>query len=573
VKPITRFAVNATTGWSNVLVGGAAAMLTVGLLVRELSHERYGVTVLLNWLVIVLLMVDAGIRTAMGRQLAEHIAAGNLRRVNELVASVLFTFAAAAALMQLAVMATAGPLVDFLNVTGPDRSTTVALVCYFVVPYALMQFVTAILGALVEAKHRFDMADGAHIAEVVSRTILVFAIVGWLELDLHGWAVAMLASKAIGLALAILAAIRVVPTLRVSGRHLRRDTFRELAPLAGVSFLQQVFLKFTAQTDPPVLSNRFGPAAVGYYAPALFLVTFAQPFPAVLSRQLRPLTTAYYTQGRFDLIRELLVRGTRLGTLMTVPFTVLFLAFAFPLVHFWLGPGYEITSWTLIVWALADFSTNATSAQWQVMLGINRVRYLTAVQTISSALNVVCSIAIVVYARYAGWPLLWAIPAIVVPTIFFNLARRAIITVHVVRALDVPLGYYMRQGFLSGLIIGLFLAALALGMQWLLPADTHAILIAEVALTALVWVPLTWTIGLDHRDRHRVRQLWDGLTSRVRGVVEEPSVADQEAVELGDHATLPLATTGDGLDSTATVSDALEQTSEESASALQRPAS
>lgn len=573
MKPFTRFAVNATTGWFNVLVGGAAAMLTVGLLVRELSHERYGVTVLLNWLVIVLLMVDAGIRTAMGRQLAEHIAARNLRRVNELVSSVLITFTAAAAVIQLGVIATAGLLVDFLKVTGPDRSTTVLLVCYFVVPYALMQFITAILGALVEAEHRFDLADGAHIAEVVGRTILVFAIVGWLELDLHGWAIAMLASKALGLALAVWAAIRVVPTLRVKGSLVRRDAVGELAPLAGVSFLQQLFLKFTAQTDPPVLSNRFGPAAVGYYAPALFLVTFAQPFPAVLSRQLRPLTTALYTQGRFDQIRELLVRGTRLGTLMTVPFTVLFLAFAFPIVRFWLGPGYEITSWTLVMWAIADFSTNATSAQWQVMLGINRIRYLTAVQSISSALNVACSVAVVFYAQYVGWPLSWAIPSIVAPTIVFNLARRSIITVHVVRTLDISLRYYLRQGMLSGLIIGLLLAAAAGTMQWLVPAETFTILIVEILLTALTWVPLAWGIGLDHRDRQRVRQLWDGLTTRVRGFVGTPSVADQEAVELGDHATLPLAATNHDPASSTTVSDSLEQTAEEPATPLERPAS
>ncbi|MGD9647008.1 MAG: lipopolysaccharide biosynthesis protein [Pirellulales bacterium] len=573
MKPITRFAVNATTGWSNVLVGGAAAMLTVGLLVRELSHARYGITVLLNWLVIMLLMVDVGIRTAMGRQLAEHIAAGNSRRVNELITSVVVAFTAGAAMMQVIVLATAGPLVDVLNVTGPDRPTTVLLVCYFVVPYALMQFITAILGALVEAEHRFDLADGAHIAEVVSRTILIFAIVGWLELDLHGWAAAMLASKVVGLSLAIVAAIRVVPTLRVTGRHLRRDAFTELAPLAGVSFVQQIFLKFTAQTDPPVLSNRFGPSAVAYYAPALFLVTFAQPFPAVLSRQLRPLTTAYYTQGRFDMIRELLVRGTRLGTLMTVPFTVLFLAFAFPIVHFWLGPGYEITSWTLIAWALADFSLNATSAQWQVMLGINHVRFLTAVQTVCSTLNVACSVVLVVYARYAGWPLLWAIPAIVVPTIFFNLLRRSIITVHVVRTLDVPLAYYLNKSFVSGLVIALLLAGLAFGLQWVVPAETRMVLIAEVGLTVLVWVPLTWAIGLDQRDRQRVQELWAGLSNRVRGVVAQPSLADQNAVELGDHAALPLATTSSDLDTTTTVSDAVDQTTEESSEAMNRPAS
>lgn len=517
MKPTTRFALNATTGWLNVVVAGAASFWIVAFLNDKLTREQYGITVLMYWLVVMLLMIDAGIRTAMGRQLAEHIAAGNLRRINELVTSVLTGFTVAALLVEVAVIASAGLIVDFLNIDGPDRAAAIALVRYFVVPYALMQFVTAILGALVEAEHRFDLVDVAHIAETVSRALLIFLAISPLGYALHGWAGAMLISKAVGLVLTAVVAWRVVPTLRVTLPHLRRDVVNELSGLAGVTFVQQLVLKLTSQTDVPILARGYGPAAPALYNPALLLVTFAQPFSAVLSRQLRPLATAYFTSGRHDLVRELLVRGTRIGALMAVPFTVVFLAFAFPIVRFWLGTGFDATSWTLIAWAVADLASNATGAQWQVMLGVNRVSFLTAVQTIGAAINIAASVAIVAWAMTAGWPMEQAIPAIVIPTIVLSWLQRAVITVHVARTLEVGLGHYLLHGFASAVVVGAILAAVAFGVQLLMPAVTPVALVAEIGMTVLVWAPLAWWLGFDAHDRRRALEAVSALRKRFGG--------------------------------------------------------
>ena len=514
MKPTTRFALNATTGWLNVVVAGAASFWIVAFLVDQMPRERYGVIVLMTWLVGMLLMVDAGIRTAMGRQLAEHIAAGNLSRINELVTSVLAGFSVAAIVAEAVVFAGAGLIVDLLKITGPDRVVAIALVRYFVVPYALMQFVTAILGALVEAEHRFDLVDAAHIAEIVSRASLIALAVGLWQFDLHGWAGAMLISKGIGLALTFLVAWRVVPTLRLGGGNLRRNVVDELSSLAGVTFVQQLVLKLTSQTDVPLLSSRYGPASAAFYNPALLLVTFAQPFSAVLSRQLRPLATAYFTSGRHDLVRELLVRGTRIGALMAVPFTVVFLAFAFPIVRFWLGEGFDATSWTLIAWAVADLVSNAMGAQWQVMLGVNRVRFLTAVQTIAAAINIAASVVIVFWAKAAGWPMEWAIPAIVLPTIVLSWLQRAVITMHVTRTLEVGLGHYLLHGFAAAVVVGAILAAVACSVQLLAPATTPVALLAEIGLTMLVWAPLAWWLGFDAHDRRRALEAVAALRKR-----------------------------------------------------------
>lgn len=562
MKPTTRFALNATTGWLNVLVAGAASFWIVAFLVDNMPRERYGVIVLMTWLVGMLLMIDAGIRTAMGRQLAVHIAAGNLSRLNELVTTVLTGFTVAAIVAEVVAFAAAGLIVDLLNITGPDRVVAIALVRYFVVPYALMQFVTAILGALVEAEHRFDLVDAAHIAEIVSRALLIALAVGPLRFDLHGWAGAMLISKGIGLALTFVVAWRVVPTLYLGGRNLRRNVVDELSSLAGVTFVQQLVLKLTSQTDVPLLSNRFGPAAAAFYNPALLLVTFAQPFSAVLSRQLRPLATAYFTSGRHDLVRELVVRGTRIGALMAVPFTVVFLAFAFPLVQFWLGKGFEATSWTLIAWAVADLASNATGAQWQVMLGVNRVRFLTAVQTIAAAINIAASVAIVIWAKAAGWPMELAIPAIVVPTIVLSWAQRAVITVHVARTLDVGLGHYLMHGFASAVVVGAILAAVAFGVQLLVPAVTPVALVAEIGLTMMVWAPLAWWLGFDAHDRRRVLGVWEIVKNRALGgqATSQPELERIDSTPGNSHDD---AANGNEDVSDATVSDALDQTAED----------
>ena len=86
----TRIAVNQITRWGATLVQGLIAFSMVPLLIRFLGKDGYGIVTLLIAVVAMCAMADFGLRTALGRHLAEELARGQHPRFNELFSSAVY---------------------------------------------------------------------------------------------------------------------------------------------------------------------------------------------------------------------------------------------------------------------------------------------------------------------------------------------------------------------------------------------------------------------------------------------------------------------------------------------------
>jgi hypothetical protein len=141
------------------------------------------------------------------------------------------------------------------------------------------------------------------------------------------------------------------------------------------------------------------------------------------------------------------------------------------------------------------------------MLGMNRVRYLVTVQTIAALVNVAASIALVAWLVARGASTNTCILAIIVPTLIVAWIQRLVVSMHVAREIGLGLGRYFYHGYLPPLVVGACLALVGVVVRWALPHATWPSLVLSVLLVGLAWLPMTWWLGFDDEDRHRVRRL------------------------------------------------------------------
>src|SRR5690606_189558 len=121
------------------------------------------------------------------------------------------------------------------------------------------------------------------------------------------------------------------------------------------------------RTDPAILIGYLGTGAMAFYQPGLLVVDGVAPFVYGLVRQFTPMAAAMFVQGKEDQVQGLLIRGSRFAYMMGGPICIVVACFAHAFVeHVWLGPGYSVAAWVLIIWAIRSLALFAGSSQWPV---------------------------------------------------------------------------------------------------------------------------------------------------------------------------------------------------------------
>ncbi|MBX9788393.1 MAG: hypothetical protein K2Y37_05715 [Pirellulales bacterium] len=513
----SRLAWNTATKWLSSLLAAVVAIYLVRYQRLELGQEGFGAVSLLTWIVVVMLLCDGGLRAALGRHVAEQIALGNHQRLNELFNSSLAFVLAIGAVLAVVCLVAAEPLVEAMNFAPSQRADAIVLVRYFVSASVMLSFVAPTFGALIEAYHRFDVVDFAHLAEVLLRLVLMVLAIGVMNWGIYGWAFALLVAQVVLTVINVAAAFRVCPALALRPRYVRRDAIAQTISLGGLVFLYQSAIKINDLTDPAVISRFLSSNGQGFYRPAQMAVTSAYPFVAGLSRQMKPLIAAYDAQGEGAAIREVLLRGTRLTILLSTPFCVMLTCFAFPIVRVWLVGDNEPTAWVLMTLALADVSTHVRETQGFVMTGLNRVRFITIVQLIGGLLSVIAGVVCTWWLYHRGWGY-YSIIGVAMPAVVAGWTQTLVISVYVGNATGLGAGRYLLEGFSRPLIVLVLASCGGLALNYLVSPDTLASLIACTAIMGVICAALGWTIGFDAVDRARVQGLLNRFARRVRAI-------------------------------------------------------
>ena len=314
-----------------------------------------------------------------------------------------------------------------------------------------------------------------------------------------------MASQLAGIFWLTLVVVRKYPWLRVSLSRVDMSQLRALGHLGGHMYVLQLTRMLAFQADPIVLTTFLGPAAAGIYRAGTRLTEASRPLITSISDQLLPLTTGSFVRRDTDDLQALLLRGTRLTFLFGLLVCSTILVVAPPLGQLWLGaslgPMTGVAVQVITLCALAELVEYASAAQWPVLLGMKRLRFLLAVQVPTSILNLGLSCYLVGFTEVG-------IPGVVLATLAVGLIRRPLLCWYTARLCGLSLGRYFRESYLRPLVV--LVVTLVCGYALRLTCCTAATVTDVVLLiagTGLGWLAATLWVGLLPDERAEGRRL------------------------------------------------------------------
>ncbi|MBA7714540.1 hypothetical protein ES703_123566 [subsurface metagenome] len=440
----------------------------------------------------------------MGRHLAEQVATENTQRFNELVSTGLLGNLAIGSSLASMCFIFAPFLTQPFKVPEVLEAQAVFLIRWYGSISILFSFILPIYTATITSNNRFDLQNYITTSLGVLRGVLIFAILGLTGTGLYGWAGVMLVSRAILILVTRHFARGVWPELKVSFKYVRRDAFGVLLSLGGILFLLQLTSLLSQHADPIILTTILGPAAVALYKPGLILVVAAQPLVKALVDQLHPLATGYHTTGHSRELQSILIRGTRYTLLMAIPVCVVLGVFAHPITKIWLfsslGNDYRITAWVLSGWALIAFFNYASGAQWPVLLGMRRLKFVVWTQLPLAVVNIIVSIFLVRYTSLG-------VVGVVVATVIIGMIRRPVLVVYTALVVGLRPREYFMQSYFRPLLVLLIHTAIAMVIRFGIHIDRLMVLAMCVVFVGICWLGLCWWVGFDKNDRQSIRAL------------------------------------------------------------------
>jgi O-antigen/teichoic acid export membrane protein len=493
--------INVASQWASFVLLGAIGVFLVPFLIRELGRDLYGLTVLLGVIVTFAEIADLGLRAALGRHLAEAITLGDTDTFNRLASTAAGIWLSVGTIMAGVWVAFAADIVDFLDIPSQIRADVLPLIVAFGAASILLAFVDPIFSAILSSNNRFDVINSLQAGFGLLVGILLLSVLSVTSYGIYAWAVVTLGCKLFFLGFKAFAAARLVPTFRLSPSLIDGSSFRKLFSLSGFLFFLNLTNILSVNADPIIISRFLGPGTLALYNPGLGLSSRVRPMVLALANQLYPVTTRFHSTGEKAQMESALFLGTRITFSMGVGIFAVLGLFSQDICRVWLkgtlGDDYRIAGQVLLAWALIDLFQAAAGTQWAVMIGKNKVRFVTYTQFPLSVVNILASIYLVGYTDLG-------VLGVLIPTVLIGAFRRLLTTVYVNRLLALRLRDYFREAYLRPLIISSILIPAGVLLRIYVRVESVLDLTVVVALTAMLWFALFFTLGVKGCERSTV---------------------------------------------------------------------
>jgi O-antigen/teichoic acid export membrane protein len=508
VRDEARLIFNSLLSYGSQAVTAAVGLFMVPYLIGALGHDRYGVIGIAGSILTLVVLIELGLRPAAARQFTRFLHLGEHERANELASTALLAYAGIGVTIVAVAVLVGDAFLAVMQLTDPLRAEAWPMLVVVAASFAVV-LLQAPYEAALASRLRYDVTQYCQAGGAVFRAALIVLTFSFWRPALIVWAGAALLWSAVSLLIHRQRAHVHVSSLDLRRAHVSRRGARDLVTFGAWASVNRLAQWLSEYSGPMIVSAYLGPQAVALYTPAIVLVVALQPLHRAFLGQLTPVVTRFHAEGAVERIARVLERSTRYGLLIGGGAIVLVAALAFPLIRLWLGEGFAVTALVLIAWCMRSLLQAAAGGSFAVFMGTGEVRVV-------ALINVVLALGGVSAALYLIDQTRLGVLAPALAMLAAQVVRSAIWFLVVTRIADLNRLRYLRRAFAGPLLCLAVLGSVALGVQHCLVVPDLIELVAAAAGAGVVFLALTWALGLNAEDRSKVRGYAQSLRRRAR---------------------------------------------------------
>jgi len=508
-----RWVINIASNYLRVIVGIAVMFFLIPFMVSRLGVDMFGLWSLIFAVVGLFGLLDLGFATAAMKYVAELTASSDHARRNEVLATLLVVYTVLGILCLVLVAILAGPASGWFDLPA-DQARPFTLALWLIGTVVAINFPASLVKAILIGSGRMHLVNGI---ELVITLVNAALIVILLEagFGLVGVAIATAATMLLGPLVMLPLAIRLTPGLSASPRLFSRSRVRELLGFSVYFFIANVAVLIILRIDPVVIKAFLTLGAVAVYAVAAKIAEYTYLLNKQFSNALMPLVSQSKGAGDADMVRRILLDGTRFLLAIAVPFIALLFFYADAIVVRWMGQEFAESVPLLRILLLAVLFSSVQLNAANVLGMTGEHRFVAFAMGGSAVLNLILSIILIQIFGLTG---------VALGTMLATLVAELLLVVpRACREQGLGLGNFLRNAIwptMPALVPALGAAAL---MAYAQPPNNFGWIILQGSIAALLYYATFYRIGLSGSERGLILGKVRSALSRSRATHAPPA--------------------------------------------------
>jgi O-antigen/teichoic acid export membrane protein len=469
---------------------------------KPIGVEDYGIYLLVGAIVGYMGLLDLGMGHSLVKYIAEYHAKNEKDKVNEVVNSAFFIFLGMGLVGCVGIFLVATFLFDLFNFSAGDQLLKAKAIAYIIGIGFLTSFSLATFKNVLRGLQKYVLL--AFITFVMS--LLNFAVIIWvlvMEFGIVGFLFYTISFNLIGSIIVAVIVKRELPYLDIKRKYLNRDMVKSLFSLSMLLFLLSFFNVIVFYTDNVVIGWWFvGANMVTFYVAARKIYTIPGNTINIALRAMIPAASELDALQKKKALQILLIKVSKycLALIFLIGLPSLFMSRY--ILSFWLGSEFAVYYMVTNILIISLFFDYFNFVSSQILIGMNKIKFLTAGYGIVALLNLVLSVILVQHYGLEGVALGTAIPFIIMAVPLMWSAFRII---------GIDWRDYSKEVLGKTVPFALCMAAVLL-LLLLLHAPNNLIEVGiYYAISMGVFFALFYRLAMDKEERNDIKTIFSTL--------------------------------------------------------------
>lgn len=294
------------------------------------------------------------------------------------------------------------------------------------------------------------------------------------------------------------AGLRLCPGLRFDWRQVSAASIREVVGLGGKTVVQSLSRVALYEASGLIVSKFLDPASMAVYSRPRALTSFLTKLMNVYGNVFTPEAGALQASGDREGLAALVIKTSRFGFAISLPFVVALSLAGGPVLRLWMGPSYEART-VLAILMVGHLFSHAQRGTFGVLTGLNQHGLAALWELGASILSIVIGLLFVAVFK---WGLVGAATAVALAVTVGGGLAPAVLSC---RAVGLSVRAYARQVMVLPMMAVTPLA-ISLAVAGFVFADRPYVHLAVgLGVGGLLTAPIYWRYILTESLRQRIR--------------------------------------------------------------------
>lgn len=486
----------------------AIGIILPPFVIGHIGRAEYGLVVLISSFFALLQMIQLGIPQSLNRYVPRELQRADHRSVSRIISSG-FTM-----LCFCGVLVAIGALLTAFHPNWLVKTPSEASAGYLSALIVILGLAAAIdlpmsLGHVIfQAHEQYIRHSILQTLGYGTRFVLVLILLTLFPGNIIAYVGGMVGGNIIQGLLILIVALIIFRETKIDITTINIYTMVRLGKYGLLTLLNTIGIFMFIQADYLVIGKMISNEAITIFSIGVAWVLLVRSYINAAMSVVTPAAARIEIAGTPEALKEMLLRTTKYGLLVSMLPLVFIAIFRKPLMQAWMGQGYEQSAKILLFVLVGDILANGVAGGTSMLIGLGKLRKLTAVNLMAGMLNIILGVLLflvfnlgVMSFAYSYCFIFFILNGLVVPAILS-------------RALNLSLCSYYKSAWLRPAAAGILSLPVAILIHGIATPRGWAGIVICAIIFSFGYSLAVFLVAFDEYDKHLIKNMFQALLGR-----------------------------------------------------------